>query len=68
MKYPTFAFTLSLFITLTFGSLDDAERSIDEIIVSHGYKFEEYSVTTMDGYFLTLHRIPSKLSQTNYIP
>jgi pimeloyl-ACP methyl ester carboxylesterase len=31
----------------------------------NGWDFEEHTVTTEDGYILTLHRIPGKLLKKN---
>ena len=45
-----------------------------DVIERNGYPFEEYKVTTEDGYVLTLHRIPSgrrgnkKGGKSNKIP
>lgn len=36
---------------------DDANKSIEQIVIQNGFKFESYEVTTEDGYILQLHRI-----------
>lgn len=35
----------------------DVFRTVQELVESRGFSFEEHKVTTGDGYFLTLHRI-----------
>ena len=35
----------------------DADRTIQEIVESRGFLFEEHKVTTTDGYILTIHRV-----------
>ena len=42
----------------------DPNLDFGEIAQSYGYPFEEYSVTTSDGYILQLFRIPHGLSDT----
>ena len=43
---------------------DDAFKSLFEISNENGYDYEEYYVTTSDGYILTLFRIPGLLNET----
>ena len=43
---------------------NDAFKSMKEICNENGFALEEYSVTTSDGYILTLYRIPGNLSET----
>lgn len=35
----------------------DAFRTVQELVESRGFSFEEHQVTTKDGYILTLHRL-----------
>lgn len=37
---------------------DDEFATIAEICKKNGFAYEEYKVTTKDGYILTLNRIP----------
>lgn len=38
------------------------KRRMQEIVQSHGYPYEQYTVTTEDGYILTLERLPNRKS------
>ena len=38
---------------------DDTAKTIGQIIEQNGFRFEEYNVTSSDGYIGTVHRIPS---------
>jgi lysosomal acid lipase/cholesteryl ester hydrolase len=40
------------------AAIDDRFHSIETIITENGFEFEQHEVTTLDGYILTLHRIP----------
>ena len=40
------------------GDRSDAKRTFQEICVENGFGFEEHTVTTEDGYILTVWRIP----------
>ena len=40
------------------GDRSDADRTFQEICIENGFEFEEHSVTTSDGYILTVYRIP----------
>lgn len=48
--------------------LADATRTIEEIIISRGFKVEVHEVTTKDGYILTLHRIVNPALKTTGYP
>ena len=41
----------------------DATRTFAEMCTAYGYQFQSYTVTTADGYILTLYRIPAKTGQ-----
>ena len=51
------------------GSLDTV-RSFKQIVENNGYSYESHTVTTEDGYILSLHRIPGKVGEaaTNRYP
>lgn len=50
-----------------FGLDPDSGRSIEQLVHSHGYTLETYSITTEDDYILTLHRIvPRHYCPTSY--
>ena len=38
------------------------KRRMQEIVQSYGYPYEQYTVTTEDGYILTLERLPQRKS------
>jgi hypothetical protein len=42
------------------------KRRMQEIVQSHGYPYEQYTVTTEDGYILTLERLPNRKSTKVY--
>lgn len=42
---------------------EDCHRTVPEIIESRGFKCETYTVTTNDGFVLTLHRIVNPLAK-----
>lgn len=39
--------------------------TVPQLVEYHGYPVESHTVTTSDGYILTLHRIPHGVNQTN---
>lgn len=43
---------------------NDAWKSLKEIANENGFDHDEYTVTTSDGYILTLYRIPGFLNET----
>ncbi|KAF7273613.1 hypothetical protein GWI33_013659 [Rhynchophorus ferrugineus] len=43
----------------------DANRNISELIDYYGYPYEEHTVTTEDGYILTMHRIQYGRNKTD---
>lgn len=43
------------------------KRRMQEIVQSHGYPYEQYTVTTEDGYILTLERLPNRKSAKVYV-
>ena len=43
---------------------DEKKMNIMEMVRFHGYQLLSYSVTTPDGYKLTLHRIPAPKGET----
>ena len=43
---------------------DDTFKSVRDICLQNGYRYEEYWVTTADGYILRLMRIPGKINNT----
>lgn len=49
-------FFFSLFLVALADDPDEG-RTIQEIVRSHGFDLEEHSVTTQDGYILTMHRL-----------
>lgn len=40
------------------GDDSDKDRTFQEICIENGFEFEEHTVTTQDGYILTVFRIP----------
>jgi hypothetical protein len=47
------------------GEETDAFKSLKEIVHENGFKYEEYNVTTSDGYILGLYRIPGTINEIN---
>ncbi|XP_014291787.1 lipase 3 [Halyomorpha halys] len=45
----------------------DLDASLESLVRSQGYPFEQHSVVTEDGYILTLHRIPYGRNHTGQI-
>ena len=43
----------------TSTNFDDTQASIQQIIEQNGFKYQEFAVTSSDGYIGKLHRIPS---------
>ena len=41
------------------SAFDDTKATIKQIVEENGFSFEEYTVTSSDGYIGKLHRIPS---------
>ena len=46
------------------GDTSDSKRTFQEICVENGFLFEEHTVTTEDGYILTVFRIPGLDNET----
>ena len=42
----------------------DGHKTIQEICVENGFKYEEHTVVTEDGYILTVMRIPGLVGET----
>ena len=40
------------------GDRSDKDRTFQEICIENGFDFESHTVTTEDGYILTVYRIP----------
>ena len=52
-----------IFLTLVISNISSKEfLDYKTIINNYGYSFEEYELTTNDGYILNLWRIPGKLN------
>jgi hypothetical protein len=49
---------------LASGVDNDANKSVKEICNENGWAYEEYTVTTVDGYILNLYRIPGLLTDS----
>ena len=43
---------------------NDTFKPLDKIAEENGFAFETHTVTTEDGYILTVHRIPGSLNET----
>ena len=55
---------LTLFATIVQACTDsDCDKSFSEICAENGFKFESHTVTTEDGYILTMMRIPGMLGE-----
>lgn len=46
----------------------EATATFPELCTYHGYEVEEHKVTTIDGYILTLFRIPGRTNETSADP
>ena len=46
--------------------LTDGKRSFAEICAENGFAFEEHTVTTTDGYILTVYRIPGNTGEVSH--
>lgn len=42
--------------------IDNIPTNVPDMVRSYGYKIEEHSIVSQDGYITTLHRIPHGLS------
>lgn len=51
-------------MTFAFSEDPDVKRSIDEMLIAHGYPFEEHQVLTIDGYQLKIYRITGGKNST----
>ena len=54
---------LQLSLALSLARDPDEYKNTMQVIAEHGYPVEEHSVTTLDGYILTLFRIPYGLER-----
>ena len=45
------------------GDRSDGDRTFQEICVENGFDFEQHTVTTEDGYILTVYRIPGMMGE-----
>ena len=70
-RVATLAFTASLAAaaaeSIPSGGLEgnpppDAEKNFSELCAENGFSFEEHTVTTKDGYILSLYRIPGQVT------
>lgn len=43
----------------------DKDKDFETIVTENGFRFESYSVTTADGYILTVYRIPGLQNTPN---
>jgi hypothetical protein len=59
---------LPLLFIATMAWDPDAARNFTAICEGRGYAVETHSVTTTDGYILTLFRIPGKIGEIHFLP
>jgi hypothetical protein len=53
---------------LAVSQAGDATATFQQLCQENGFKSEQHSVTTADGYILTLFRIPGFLNDTSSTP
>ena len=58
MRFNKALATIALASHAIAGDTSDASRTFQEICIENGFQYEEHTVTTQDGYILTVYRIP----------
>jgi len=58
------AAALAAVLALASDPDSDAHKSMEELCAKYGYQSENYTLTTSDGYILSLYRIPGLVSET----
>jgi lysosomal acid lipase/cholesteryl ester hydrolase len=57
-----FATILASTLALTALAADDMNKSMEELCLENGFRSEQHTVVTDDGYVLSLYRIPGKFT------